>query len=120
MSKVKTAFWVIIFGFIALVFFQNQEFFMARQSIRINLLFTEYNTPVLPGAIFFAIFFLAGLFIAYFFGLPERFKLKKEIKKLNISLADAQRQKAVTTIQEMEPVNDMPVVNEEEKNESVL
>ncbi len=37
MKKATLIIWLIIFGFIALVIFQNQTFFMAKESYRINL-----------------------------------------------------------------------------------
>lgn len=86
MKKVKIAFWVIVFGFLALVIFQNQEFFLARQSLDINLYMASYQTPSVPNAVLFVAFFLAGLLIAYFFSLFERFKANKTIKSLNAAL----------------------------------
>lgn len=86
MNKAKSAFWVIVVGFILLVFYQNQAFFMARQSLRINLFFYQYQTPEVPGVVFFLAFFLVGLLFAYFFGLAERFRLKKTIKRLSTEI----------------------------------
>ena len=37
MKKATLIIWVIIFGFIALVIFQNQSFFLAKQALRLNL-----------------------------------------------------------------------------------
>ena len=82
MNRVKTAFWVIIFGFFMLIFFQNQPFFLAQQSIRINLLFKEYQSPEVATAIIFLGFFLLGLLISYFSSITERLRLKKKIKSL--------------------------------------
>ena len=87
MNKVKTVFWLIIFGLIMLVFFQNREFFMAKQGFIIDLVFAKYQSPEVPNAVLFLALFLAGLLIAYFFGLAERFKLKKTIKNLNTKIA---------------------------------
>ena len=86
MNKVKTAFWVIIFGFFILIFFQNQPFFMAKQGIRINLVFKEYQIPEMATAVFFLAFFLIGLLISYFFSLAERLRLKKTIKRLSAAV----------------------------------
>jgi len=88
MKKATLIIWVIIFGFIALMIFQNQTFFLARQALRLNLgLFEEYNSPELPNAIIFLLFFFAGLLIAYLFGLSARFKAKRNIKRLNATIA---------------------------------
>jgi len=87
MKKATLIIWVIIFGFIALVIFQNQTFFLAKQTVRINLgVFQEYHSPELPNAILVLIFFFAGLLIAYLFSISARFKAKRTIKKLSATI----------------------------------
>ena len=84
MKKVKIVLWIIFLGFIAIIFFSNKEYFLAKQGIQINLLLTEpFQIQELPNAIYFLVFFLAGFLIAYFISLSERFKSKKTIKNLN-------------------------------------
>ena len=88
MKKATLIIWVIILGFIALVIFQNQTFFMAKNSFRLNLgIFEEYLSPELPNAILLLIFFFSGVIIAYLFSFSARFKAKRTIKKLNINMA---------------------------------
>jgi HAMP domain-containing protein len=86
MKKVKIAFWVIVFGFLALVIYQNQDFFLAKRSLGVNLYFTAYTSPEVHNAIFFLVFFFAGLLITYVFSLFSQFKAGKTIKSLNASL----------------------------------
>ena len=84
MKKVKIALWVIFLGLIALLFFSNKDYFMAKQGIQIDLFFTKpFHIQELPNVIYFLIFFLVGFLIAYFISLSERFKSKKTIKNLN-------------------------------------
>jgi uncharacterized integral membrane protein len=84
MKKFKIALWVLIFGFIGVIMFQNPAVFMQKQAINLRLLVVdELMTPTLPIAIYFLVFFIFGLLVAYFFSLPERFRSKKTIKKLN-------------------------------------
>ncbi|MBU0768287.1 MAG: LapA family protein [Proteobacteria bacterium] len=84
MKKVKIVLWIIFLGFIAIIFFSNKVYFLAKQGIQINLPFTEpFQIKELPNAVYFLIFFLAGFLIAYFISLSERFKSKKAIKNLN-------------------------------------
>lgn len=88
MKKATLIIWVIIFGVIALLIFQNQAFFMTNQSLRVNLgIFKEYHTPELPIAILVLLFFLMGILIAYLFNLSARFKARRSIKKLNATIA---------------------------------
>ena len=88
MKKATLIVWVIIFGFIALVIFQNQTFFLAKETFRINLgVMTEYLSPAIPNAVVVLVFFFAGLLIAYLFGFSARFKAKLMIKRLNATIA---------------------------------
>ncbi len=93
MKKAKIAFWLILIGFIALLAYQNWDFFMSEHRLRLNLFVTEeLSTPDLPNAILFLFFFFAGLLISYFITLLERFKSKKIIKALNAALETNQKQ----------------------------
>jgi len=84
MKKVKIVLWVIFLGFIAIIFFSNKDYFLAKQGIQINIPFSEpFQLQELPNAIYFLVFFLAGFLIAYSISLSERFKSKKTIKNLN-------------------------------------
>jgi uncharacterized integral membrane protein len=84
MKKVKIVLWIIFLGFIAIIFFSNKDYFLAKQGIQINIPFSEpFQLQELPNAIYFLIFFLAGFLIAYSISLSERFKSKKTIKNLN-------------------------------------
>jgi uncharacterized integral membrane protein len=88
MKKATLIIWVIIFGVIALLIFQNQAFFLSNQSLRVNLGVTEaYHTPELPIAILVLLFFLTGIVIAYLFSLSARLKSRRTIKKLNTTIA---------------------------------
>ena len=88
MRKATLIIWVIIFGILALVIFQNQDFFMKNQSLRINLgIIDEYNTPEIPIAILLLFFFLSGIVIAYLFNIAPRYKANRTNKKLNAAVA---------------------------------
>lgn len=88
MKKATLIIWVIIFGVIALLIFQNQAFFLSNQSLRVNFGVTEaYHTPELPIAILVLLFFLTGIVIAYLFNLSARLKARRAIKKLNTTIA---------------------------------
>ena len=91
MKKAKMAFWLILIAFLALLAYQNWDFFMSQHGLRINLLVVDYNTPELQNAILFLIFFFAGLLISYFFTLFERFKSQRAIKSLSSSLEMCQK-----------------------------
>jgi hypothetical protein len=87
MKKATLILWVIIFGFIALFIFQNQDFFLAQNAYNLNLGIKHYSVPQLYNAILVLVFFFAGLSIAYLFSFSSRFKAKRTIKKLNTTIA---------------------------------
>jgi len=87
MKKVKIVLGIICLGFIAIIFFSNKDYFLAKQGIQINIPFTEpFQIKELPNAVYFLVFFLAGFLIAYFISLSERFKSKKTNKNLNAAV----------------------------------
>lgn len=90
MKQIKIVFWLLFFGIIGLIVYQNLEFFMNEQSVSINLFFVdEYKSPELPNAIFFLTFLLVGLLISYFHSLSGRFSSKKEIKSLKATITSS-------------------------------
>ncbi len=93
MKKATVIFWVIIIGVIALVLFQNQDFFKVQNAFRINLgLFEEYLSPKIPNAVLVLIFFVSGLVIAHLFNFSARFKAKRTIKRLNASVTSTNKE----------------------------
>ena len=85
-KRVKIGIWVIIIGFLALMVYQNQNFFLARQSLGLNLYFKNYSLPEIVNIFLFFICFLAGLLFAAYFLFFDRFKLKKTNKTLNTTI----------------------------------
>jgi uncharacterized integral membrane protein len=109
MKKATLTIWVIIFGLIALVIVQNKAFFMAKHVLHINLgLLEEYHSPEMSIAIIVLLFFFAGLLVAYLFGLSARFKAKRNIKKLNATIAEhngelTKLRREINTLKGIEP-----------------
>lgn len=91
MKKAKIVFWVILIAFIALLAYQNWDFFMSTHRLRVNFLVRKFQTPELQNVVLFLIFFFAGLLIAYFFSLFDRFKSKKTIKNLTAALEENEK-----------------------------
>ena len=86
MNKAKIIFLIIILGFVGIVIFQNKDFFMAEQSLVINLYFAEYTIPETAIIILFLVCFFVGLFIGYLYYLFMRLKSKKMIRNLNSTI----------------------------------
>ncbi len=107
MKRVKIAFWVLVFGFLALIIYQNQDYFLGSVCLEIDLLFAAYQTAEIPNILLFAATFFIGLLLAYFFSLFERFKSSRTIKNLNAEIA-AHIQKIADLqkeIENMQPAN---------------
>ena len=85
-KRVKIGIWVVIIGFLALMVFQNQNFFLARQSLGLNIYFKNYSLSEVANIFLFFICFLAGLLFAAYFIFLDRFKLKKTNKTLNTTI----------------------------------
>ena len=87
MKKGTMVIWLIIFGIIALVIFQNQAFFLAKTKFVLNLGVQKYSIPPLYNAVVLLLFFFFGLSIAFLFSVSARFKAKRTVKKLNTTIA---------------------------------
>ena len=86
MKKMKIAFWLLVFAFLALIIYQNLAFFRAPLSLQVNLGFTEYATPEFQIWVFFIALFLLGILLTYLFCLPAIFKAGKN-RTLNATIA---------------------------------
>jgi len=125
MKKVKIAFWIVVFGFVGLVIFQNKDFFMSESRLMIDLGFFYYETPFLANAVFFVAFFLVGILISYFSSLFKHFKDARTIKTLKAketslveTVSSLEKQLTAQTVPvepsptatiENEPIEDEPV-----------
>ncbi len=88
MKKAKYALYLIILAAIGLLGYQNQDFFMTKTSLRFDLFIREpYLIQPVPNAVLFLVAFLAGLLLAYGYGLSGRFKSGRTIKQLNAAMA---------------------------------
>lgn len=106
MKKVKIAIWVIIVGFVAILIYQNREFFVGtRQILSLNLLIDVYKTPELHIVYICFAFFGAGLLLGLYFLLLNHLRLKKSIKSLNATIKSQQDKLAdLPSPQPIEPV----------------
>lgn len=117
MKKVKIAFWVILIGFFVAIVVQNQEFFLAKQSLVINLFFQTYYTPEIQNAVLCAAFFLLGFLIAYFSAVTERFRTGKTIKGLNAT-NDTHRDQVALLKKEVDALKGNPMVESKPTEEA--
>jgi len=118
MRKFKIGFWAVIFGLMGIVIFQNQDFFMLKQSLSIDLIFKRYETPELHRAILFAGIFLTGFVISYIFTLIDRLSFRKVVKSLGAEI-DSQNENITLLINELESLKGgSPGNNKENEKEN--
>ena len=86
MRKIKIALWVVIFGFMALLIMQNQDFFFSETGFGLDLYYQKYQIPKVPNVILFLAVLFIGLLIAYILSLFGQFKVKKTLKNLNATI----------------------------------
>ncbi|MBC2693681.1 MAG: hypothetical protein HF982_00030 [Desulfobacteraceae bacterium] len=116
MKNFKIIFWAVLFGLMGIVIFQNQDFFMAKQSFRIDLIFTNYETLELHRAILFVGIFLTGFIISYIFTLIDRLQFSKVVKSLGAEI-DSQNKKITSLINELEALKGGSPGNNKENEE---
>jgi len=116
MRKFKICFLAVIFGLMGIIVFQNQDFFMAKQSLRIDLIFRNYETPELHRAILFAGIFLTGFVISYIFTLIDRLRFRKVVKSLGAEI-DSQNENITLLINELESLKGGSSGNNKENEE---
>ena len=108
MKKVKTAVWVLIIAFVFVLIYQNQEFFLSKQSLNLNLIFAQYKTPEIDVVYLCGFFFLAGLILGLYFLAVRGLKTKKKTKSLNAQLTE-QTEKITSLESELIAIKGPPV-----------
>ena len=83
MKKVKLAIWVVIIAFVAILIFQNQEFFLSVKSLKLDLLIAQYQSPEIKIVFLSLWVFVAGLLLGAYFILVYHLRVKRKIKELN-------------------------------------
>ena len=86
MKKIRIAFLLVALGFFGLVIYQNIGYLSTSANLQMSLWIAgPYSIGIVNAQLILGAFF-AGLLIAYFYGLPYRFKNNKMIKDLNSTL----------------------------------
>ena len=116
MRNFKIGFWAVIFGLIGIVIFQNQDFFMVKQSLSIDFIFTKYETPESLRAILFVAIFFTGFIISYIFTLIDRLRFSKAVKSFGATI-DSQNKNISSLINELETLKEGSSGNNKENKE---
>jgi hypothetical protein len=109
MKKVKTGIWVLIVAFVAIFIYQNRQFFMAGQSLRLDLAFTEYQSPEWKIVMICAGFFVAGLILGIYLLIIYHLRSKRKRKvQQQQTTADKPAEQISTGEPAAKPVPNLP------------
>ena len=91
MKKVKLLLWLVVLGLLALGIYQNLTLLKQLVTVKLDLwVFDPFQAQLRFGVLLLGLF-IAGLLVAYFFSLAQRFRARKTIRKLNESLQAEQK-----------------------------
>ena len=80
--KTRVTIYLLITFAMALIFYQNRDFYLSEHTISLNLFFTQFGMPPIANATQVLFFFLAGIVLTCVSFYHERFKMRREIKNL--------------------------------------
>jgi hypothetical protein len=107
MKKFKVFLWLVLLALLALFFYQNKDFFLARPTLSFQFpFFDPYRIPPVPNAVLFVGFFVLGLLIAYFFSLFERFKANRLAKNRESEISGLREELSALRMQENPPTTE--------------
>lgn len=92
MKHIKALFIIIFLMLAVIVVAENIPNLAKPVVFEVNLWFFNYQTPEIPIGFVAAITFLIGILSMGFFGIVERFSLKKRIKMLQSELKERERE----------------------------
>ena len=79
MRAIKPILVSIVVVFLVILVVQNLEVFLDKKALHIDLWMWQYNTRLIPLAVYFLGFFMIGLLVSYFYNIGERFRTKKTV-----------------------------------------
>ncbi|MCD4742809.1 MAG: hypothetical protein K8R67_10085 [Desulfobacteraceae bacterium] len=88
MKKIKTALFLIIIIFFAVIIYQNKEYFFTNYSLIIDLKFAslQWVIPEFMNIGYFGIFFCLGFLVAGYMGISSKLKSRKIVRRLNYDI----------------------------------
>jgi len=94
MKKIKILLWLIIFGLLGTLIYQNLDYFMTTVALKFDLKVASWNwtIPELQNIAYFGICFFLGFILIGTKGFVANFKLKKDIKTKDITITSLKKQ----------------------------
>ncbi|MGA8239348.1 MAG: lipopolysaccharide assembly protein LapA domain-containing protein [Desulfobacterales bacterium] len=116
MKKVKLVVWMLIIVFVAIVIYQNRDFFwVSKKSLAVDLAFAKYQIPEVEHLVIFGVFFGAGFLLGIYFLIGRGLKTKKKIKALKAQVKE-QTEKAAVLEKELHALRGDPLVTDTSGN----
>jgi len=112
MRHIKAIVSILVMLFVVIIVVENLEQLSKTLTLRIDLLFWGAKTAPMAFYLVLIIAFLIGIFIAGLLGIFERFRLKREIKRLS------NENKAKD--KELNSYRNLPIVEEEIQDASAV
>jgi len=94
MKNIKAIVSILVMLLVIILIVENLGELSKTLILRVDFLFWSHETPPMAFYLVMIMVFLLGVFIAGFFGIYERFRLKKEIRALSREKAAQQRELA--------------------------
>lgn len=90
MKKIKVLLGLLVVGFVALVIYQNREYFLTKQALSLSLGVETWNwtSPEIENVYYFGGCFIIGLIMTGYLGLCSKLKARKINKNLNATIVD--------------------------------
>jgi uncharacterized integral membrane protein len=112
MRHVKAIVSILVMLLIVIIVVENLEQLSKTLTLRVDLLFWTHKTPLMPFYLVVIISFLIGIFVAGFLGIFERFRLKREIRRL--SKENSEKDK------ELNSYRNLPIVEEKIEDRALV
>ena len=90
--KIRLTVWTMTIFTMALIIYQNREFYFSEHSLSLNLVVADFGLPPLANVTQALLFFLAGIVLACVSLYHERFQLRREINNLNTAFQSCAQQ----------------------------
>jgi len=112
MRHVKAIISILVMLFVVIIVVENLEQLSKTLTLRIDLLFWGAKTGPMAFYLVVIIAFLIGIFVAGLLGIFERFRLKREIKRLSKENKEKDN--------ELNSYRNLPIVEEEREDASAV
>lgn len=106
--KARLIIWGLVTTAFAVIVYQNQAYYLSKQTLTLNL-FTPIHIPPVTNMIHVLVYFLAGLLLASISLYRERYKLRRQIKKLDTAYSSCAVE--VATIKTAKKAQAVPITS---------